>query len=277
MKSVSAECEDLGYDSVWLTDHLLMPEGSGTPYERIFESVTTAAFIASVTRKARVGISVLVVPMRNPILVAKQLATIDSLSGGRLVLGVGAGWNEREFRNLGANFHNRGERLDDSIKLIRALWSGERSFASNRLSLRFKDASFEPNPVQKRLPIWVGGVSKAAMNRALELGDAWHPSAYSLYKIKKFIAQFKGLPNSDSFPICLRIGLDARSDSIHGAFRGTKTLQFCGDTSKNTSLMEELESLGVSYLLLTPDTDGTTPVRDQIQSLQIFAGKFLGN
>ena len=270
MKRIAAECERLGYDSIWLTDHVLMQKRSGTPYGRIFESLTSAAFLASVTRKVKIGISVLIIPMRNPVLVAKQLATIDCLSGGRLILGVGAGWNESEFRNLGADFHSRGVRLDDSINLIKALWNGKNSYVSKR-------ASFEPSPVQKRLPIWVGGTSTAAMNRALELGDAWHPGAYSMEETERFVEQFKRLRNSDGHPICLRIGLNLKSTSIHGSFRGTKTLQFCGDMNKNESLLKKLRSMGVSYLLLTPDTLGKTAIEDQSQSLSKFARKFLGS
>src|SRR5437899_12921233 len=101
---------------------------SGIPYERIFESITMLAYLAGVTSKVRLGISSLITAMRNPVVVAKQLATIDNLSNGRVMLATSAGWNEKEFSNLGSNFHNRGRRLNESIRMIRALWSGRRSF-----------------------------------------------------------------------------------------------------------------------------------------------------
>src|SRR5213593_2471418 len=119
LRTVAAEAEKQGYDSIWCTDHVLMPKNSGTPYEKVFESVTTLAYLAATTNRLRLGISSLITPMRNPVVVAKQLATIDNLSNGRLILATSAGWNETEFSHLGSNFHNRGKRLDGSIQLIK--------------------------------------------------------------------------------------------------------------------------------------------------------------
>ena len=119
MRSVALEAESLKYDSVWTTDHILMQQNSNTPYERIFDSITTLAYLASVTSNVKLGISSLIVAMRNPVVVAKQLATIDQLSGGRLMLAIGAGWNEPEFSFLGSDFRTRGRRVDESIRLIR--------------------------------------------------------------------------------------------------------------------------------------------------------------
>src|SRR5712691_7593704 len=99
----------------------------------------------------RLGISSLITAMRNPVVVEKQLATIDHLSNGRLMLATSAGWNEKEFTNLGSNFHNRGKRLNASIRLMRALWKGETSFKSRILGIELSDAVFEPRPVQKHL------------------------------------------------------------------------------------------------------------------------------
>src|SRR6266516_1556168 len=170
LRTVAAEAEKQGYDSIWCTDHVLMPKNSGTPYEKIFESVTTLAYLAATTNRLRLGISSLITPMRNPVVVAKQLATIDNLSNGRLILATSAGWNETEFSHLGSNFHNRGKRLDESIQLIKDLWAGKTHFQSSVLRPKFKDAVFEPTPVQQNLPIWIGGSSQAAMKRAATLG-----------------------------------------------------------------------------------------------------------
>ena len=108
IQRIAVEAEQMGFDSVWCTDPLLMPRNSGTPYERIFESITTLGYLAGVTSKVRLGFSSLIIAMRNPVVVAKQLATIDNLSNGRVILATSAGWNEKEFSNLGSNFHNRG-------------------------------------------------------------------------------------------------------------------------------------------------------------------------
>ncbi len=119
--------EELGYDSVWSTDHILLSKGSNTPYENIFESIGTLFYIASKTEKVKVGVSSLVMALRNPVIIAKELATLDNFSSGRVMLATGAGWNEEEFNNLGADFHHRGIILDESIRLIRMLWESKGS------------------------------------------------------------------------------------------------------------------------------------------------------
>src|SRR5713101_2357574 len=151
LRTVAVEAEREGCDSLWTTDHILMPRNSGTPYERIFDSVTTLSYLAAITNRVKLGISSLIIAMRNPVVIAKQLATIDNLSRGRLMLATSAGWNEKEFVNLGSNFHNRGKRLDASIRLVRALWKGETSFKSHIIGIEFSDAVFEPRPIQNIL------------------------------------------------------------------------------------------------------------------------------
>ncbi len=215
IQRVAVEAEDLGFDSVWCTDHLLMQGNSGTPYERIFESITTLSYVAGVTKKVRLGISSLITAMRNPVVVAKQLATVDNLSSGRLILATSAGWNEKEFANLGSNFHNRGKRLDESIRMIRALWSGETSFESKILNHRSNDVVFEPRPVQKHLPIWIAGNSMAAMKRAVKLGDGWHPNLFPLDIFRKMVAEFRDtFPEARNKPIAVRAGLNPKAEIV---------------------------------------------------------------
>jgi alkanesulfonate monooxygenase SsuD/methylene tetrahydromethanopterin reductase-like flavin-dependent oxidoreductase (luciferase family) len=115
--------EELGFDTVYVSDHIVPPT-SAAQFGRNLESLTVLAAIAAVTSTVRVGSSVIVVPLREPVLFAKQIATIDLLSGGRLVLGVGAGWVEGEFANVGVDFKTRGARTDEAIRLLRHLFSG---------------------------------------------------------------------------------------------------------------------------------------------------------
>src|SRR5260370_20982815 len=151
LRTVALEAERAGCDSLWTTDHILMPRNSGPLYETIIDSVTTLSYLTAITSRAKLGISSLITAMRNPVVVSKQLASIDNLSGGRLMLATSAGWNEKEFTHLGSNFHNRGKRLDASIRLIRALWKGETSFKSRIFGVEFNDSIFEPRPIQKLL------------------------------------------------------------------------------------------------------------------------------
>lgn len=171
LRKVALAAEELGYDSVWTTDHILLSTQSGTPYERILESVTTLSYLAGITSKVKLGVSSLIIAMRNPVVAAKQLATVDNLSSGRIMIATSAGWNEPEFNHLGSNFHNRGKRLDENIRLLRELWNGSVvNFEGKRTGITFKDAVFDPRPIQKNLTLWIAGNSTAAMTRAMSRG-----------------------------------------------------------------------------------------------------------
>src|SRR6267378_2507374 len=111
LRQLALEAEWAGCESVWTTDHLLMPRNSGTPYERISDSITTLAYLAGITKRVKLGISSLIIAMRNPVVVAKQLATIDSLSVGRLMVAIGAGWIKVDPPPVRSNFHGRGKRV----------------------------------------------------------------------------------------------------------------------------------------------------------------------
>lgn len=267
----SLEAEKLGYDSIWVTDHILMQQRSGTPYERIFESITTLSYLAAVTKNVKLGISSLIIAMRNPLVAAKQLATVDVLSGGRLMLAVGAGWNEMEFDYLAADFHRRGKMLDDSIRLLRALWKGESSFHGRYIKQHYSDAVFEPKPLSN-LEIWVGGVSLAAMRRAVRLGDAWHPNAYPMDQFKKMVESFRSIAGSDRKKICIRIGINLESEKQeYQGPRGERRLAFSSDMKRNKELIEELDSLRVSYILVVPNHDGNVPLEKQVLALREFS------
>lgn len=273
LRTVALEAQRNGCDSVWTTDHLLMPRNSGTPYERIFDSVTTLAYLAAVTDKVKLGISSLITAMRNPVVIAKQLATIDNLSKGRVMLATSAGWNEKEFAHLGSNFHNRGKRLDASIRLIRALWKGETSFKSEILGLEFNDAVFEPRPIQKHLTMWIGGTSKAAMKRAATLGDAWHPNVQPLDQFAKFVAEFReSTPEAKTKQICVRIAVNPRAEhSEYKSPQGERRIMLSGNLAQNKQVLSRLEELGVSYIVASPSPDGKASVPNQIDAIKTLS------
>ncbi len=186
---IAQEGEAIGYDYLTLTDHLVLPNVKvpGYPYsesgeflstgpERRYEQLTAAAYIAAGTSHIRLVLAVMVVPYRPAVLAAKMLATIDVLSGGRLVVGIGAGWLEAEFDAVAVTpFVARGAVTDEYIAAFRALWT-EPAPHFNGAWVKFADIHFEPKPVQKpHPPIWVGGESGPALRRAARLGDAWYP------------------------------------------------------------------------------------------------------
>jgi len=273
LRTVALEAERGGCDSIWTTDHVLMPRNSGTPYERIFDSITTLSYLAAITSRVKLGISSLITAMRNPVVVAKQLATIDNLSDGMIMLATSVGWNEKEFAHLGSNFHNRGKRLDASIRLIRALWRGETSFKSRVLGIEFNDAVFEPRPAQKHLAIWIGGTSKAAMKRAATLGDAWHPNVQPLDQFTKLVAEFRETsPEAKTKAICVRMAINTRAEqSEYKSAQGEKRIMLSGNQAQNKKILSGLEQLGVSYIVAVPSPDGNASVPNQVDEINTLS------
>lgn len=172
--------EEIGYDELDVFDHVVMghptaqrPAGPYPPKMPILEALVTLGYCAAVTRTIRLGTEVLVLPQRHPTLVAKQVATLDTLSGGRMRLGIGVGWQESEYDALGGGFHERGARMDEAIALLRRSWSEDPVEAPGPF-YPVRAMAMEPKPPQgARLPIWIGGASPAALRRAGRLGDGW--------------------------------------------------------------------------------------------------------
>jgi probable F420-dependent oxidoreductase len=173
IRRTAEAAEELGLDSVWATEHVIVgPEGVD-PYGRVYAPLVTLGWIAGITERVALGTSIVLAPLHHPIHLAKEAATLQTLSGRPLLLGVGMGWHEDEYRFMGVEFDGRGRRADEGIRLMRALWRGEQSFQGKHWS--FDDATFGPLP-DLEPEIWVGGSSEHAIRRAVELGDVWHPS-----------------------------------------------------------------------------------------------------
>jgi probable F420-dependent oxidoreductase len=173
--------ERLGWSTAWTTDHVLVPRDSAADYGRIYDAIMTLAWVGARHPTVRLATSVIVVPQRNAVVLAKELATLDSLSGGRAIAGVGVGWNRIEFANLGMadRFRVRGAYLDETIRLWRHLWSGATEPFHGRFH-EIEDFAFEPLPEQgSGLPIVVGGRAEPALRRAGRLGDGYHASVSS--------------------------------------------------------------------------------------------------
>ena len=183
------KAEELGFESVWIGDHIVLPTGPTNQYPYtedgsfsrshdapFLETLTTLAYLAACTRTIRIGSTVVIVPYRNPILQAKVFATLDVLSKGRSVCGVGVGWLEKEFETLAVPYSERGPMTNEWLEIMTTLWSVEApSYIGEYYS--FDGIFFEPKPVQQpRIPIWVGGHSRRALRRTAKYGDAWHPS-----------------------------------------------------------------------------------------------------
>ena len=188
LMQAAQQAELLGYDSVWTADRLVMPWKIQTtyPYSKdatfivppdrpFFDTLTCLAFLAGCTDKIQLGMSVMVLPYRHPLHWAKIATTIDQLSTGRLIMGVGVGWMEEEFAAMNAPFKERGKVSDEQLTLLKQLWTDEHiTFHGDYYQV--DDIAFNPKPFQKpRIPIWVGGEGKYAQRRAGQFGDAWFP------------------------------------------------------------------------------------------------------
>jgi len=202
--------DKLGYESVWTTDHVLVDRGKdSSDYFTNFEAIQTLAWVGARHPNLTLGTSVIVVPQRNAVVLAKELATLDALTSGRVIAGVGVGWNEREFGNLGVTdrFHVRGAYLDETIRLWRHLWSGSTEPFEGRFH-RLDDFTFGPLPPQRSsLPIWIGARTDAALERVGRLGDGYHSSATSPEAYARRIPVIRAAAQAASRPMP---GLSAR-------------------------------------------------------------------
>jgi probable F420-dependent oxidoreductase len=191
--------ENLGFESLWPPEHVVVPERVQSRYPFNAEGklrndptvprpdpLMWLAFAAAATSRIRLGTGVLLLPLRNPVLLAKETATLDRVSGGRLILGVGLGWMREEYDILASDWSDRGRRTEEYIGVLRTLWQpGPRSFSGPTVS--FKDVHCSPTPLGKPIPIVVAGTSEAAARRAGRFGDGYFPMAVAHGRLRKLI------------------------------------------------------------------------------------------
>ena len=175
MLEVARRAEERGLDSVWVTDHVIVPTQTNVIYrEDMLDPLAVLPWLAGVTHRIALGTSVVILPYRSPIPVAKLLASVDVLSGGRLIVGAAIGWLEGEFDALDVPFKERVSRSEEALELFRTLWTEEHPTLETKRH-RLHDVTFSPMPLQKpRPPLYVGGNSEGALRRVARLGDGWH-------------------------------------------------------------------------------------------------------
>ncbi len=182
IRAYAEAIESLGYDHIQSLDHVLganagsRPGWTG-PYDHedlIHEPFVLFGYLAALTQSVELVTTIIILPQRQTALVAKQAAAIDVLSGGRLRLGIGIGWNDVEFEALGEDFHDRGRRSEEQIEVLRALWTRDLVTYNGRWHT-ITDAGINPLPVQRPIPIWIGGGADAVVRRIARMGDGWFP------------------------------------------------------------------------------------------------------
>ena len=201
-RRLATAIEDLGFDSLWVSDHIVVPEGERYIPEVIHEPLALLAWLASATSTITLGVSVLVLPYRDPVFTAAFLGSVDVLSGGRVVLGVGAGWLEREFEALSASYEERGAVTDEYLRVLRNLWETETSSFSGRWK-KYESMRLFPKHHEGRegtIPIVVGGNAAPSLRRAAELGDGWHPINQTPEQLAVGVARYRELCDAAGRP-----------------------------------------------------------------------------
>jgi probable F420-dependent oxidoreductase len=226
--------EGLGFDLLMVSDHIAVTPDVAEQYPAPFyEPFTTLAWLAGLTRRIRLGTTVLIVPYRHPLLVARMAANLNDLSGGRLVLGVGVGWARQEFDALGAAFRERGRLTDEYLLAIRAAWQDDQDYRGGQI------------------PIWVGGNSDAALRRAVRLGDAWHPLRFTPGWLTSAVDRLEtaAADQQRARPALMpRIALQLTAAPVTGDDR----LAGHGTIGQITGDLERLRRLGAGTVVLDP-------------------------
>jgi probable F420-dependent oxidoreductase len=217
--AIAERAEELGYASLWTSDHVLLPRTLPEPYGNLLETFTTLSYLAARTERIGLGTGILVLPQRDPLLAAKQAATVHHLSGGRLTLGVGVGWIEQEYGYLRSDFRGRGHTADEYIPAMRALFEEDKpEFHGPHIG--YSDVLFSPRP-SPRLPIMVGGTSRAALKRAATLGDGWYGISLTPEKVAAAVTTLDQYGRKDGFGVSLRnearIGGSENGGGLHGS------------------------------------------------------------
>ena len=242
IRTIAQRAETMGFDSIWVSDHIVLTDTQTKRFGAVFyEPLATLSFAAAITSRVRVGTTAIILPYRNPKVTAKQLSTIDVLSGGRLIFGCAAGWSQEEFEALGVDFKNRGAITDEYLRTIKRLW----------VEPLVDGLHFEPRPVQKpHPPIWVGGNSKRGIRRAVELGDCWHPTRPTSGNIrdgKKYIAEIAAQYGRKAGDIGITVREPFKIDERLPADRDRP---FVGPRNHVLESFREFQQLGVSHMVI---------------------------
>jgi probable F420-dependent oxidoreductase len=284
--ALAQTAEQLSFDSVWISDHVVVPEQitSSYPYSvdgrfptqplnPYLEPLSTLGFLAGRTQKVRLGVAVLVMPYRHPLLTAKMVATLDNLSGGRIDLGIGAGWMREEFESLGAStdiYEHRGSATDEQLRILKSVWTEDIAGFDGRF-YRFPRLGVHPHPVQKpHPPIWVGGHTPPALRRTARLGDGWlpiggrPPADLPPWQVAECIATIREQAQRiGRDPSSIRVQFNATVD-----FDASDGRPFSGSAEHIANQLQSYLDVGVDSLLISM---GRRPPTDYERCLRQFA------
>ncbi|GIX49372.1 MAG: F420-dependent oxidoreductase [Candidatus Tectimicrobiota bacterium] len=269
--TLALKAEELGFDGVFVPDHILAKPATTQHYGPSWpDPFALLAYFAGRTQRLQVGTSVVVLPYRHPLVTAKAAATVDQVSGGRFVFGVGVGWDAEEFQDLGLPFAERGAMTDEYLRIIKSAWSHDTPHFEGRY-FRFGGATFAPRPQQQPAPpIWVGGapgtLSSPALRRAATLGDAWHPLGLSLDDLERGAARLAELARQAGRAGA--VGLAPRHLlQFTPAPQGSGRAAFAGTAEEVAADVRRVAALGADYLTFDLPRTG---VADMVQTMERF-------
>jgi probable F420-dependent oxidoreductase len=254
---VARRAEARGLDSIWVTDHVIVPRDMAIVYrEAMLDPLAVLPWLAAVTERITIGTSVIILPYRSPLPVAKLLASVDVLSGGRLIFGAGIGWMEEEFAALGVPIRERASRTDEALTLIERVWTDEYPELDTRYH-RLHGVQASPLPLQKpRPPIWIGGSSDGAFRRTARHGDGWHATGtdhatfgQGAAAVRRYWTEAgrQGDPEL-SFRVSLLVDGVHRPAADMGLLRGRYAIR--GSIGQVTEILRGYRDLGASHAVL---------------------------
>jgi probable F420-dependent oxidoreductase len=257
---MAKKAEELGFDSVWVSDHVVVPDRYVGRFSKVFyDPFILLSAIAAQTKKVKLGTNVIILPYRNPIVVAKMIATLDMLSEGRVIFGVGTGWMREEFDTLGVPHSERGRRTDEYIRIFKELWENDEPRFEGEF-FQFSNIKFYPKPFQKpHPPIWVGGGSKRAVKRAVQFGNGWHPTWVSPEDMEREITYLTNLAKNSGrelkdfvYSVRNRLRIFDSSDDLPETTEAGERPPFslCGTAKEIKNHIKRYEEVGVSHLVV---------------------------
>ena len=281
----AARADELGFESIWDGDHIVLPTGTTDQYPYtadgsftrpsvapFLDMMMVLAYVAACTRRIRIGSTVIILPYRDPIVQAKMFASLDVLTGGRVICGVGIGWLEKEFETLGVPYAERGPMSDEYLQIFKCLWTEADPEYHGRFR-SFDGIKFYPKPVQKpHIPIWVGGHTKRAIRRTVAYGDAWHPTRQTPEYVAGLLPYLRQQAEAadrdpEEITISLKRSLHFTDLGIRQSADTQPTASFIGSTQQVVDDVRKCEGLGihqVTYDFLTDDVDDCIRIMEHL-------------
>ena len=267
LSKFAISAEEFGFHSIWAADHIALPveETDLYPYtddgrftanfeDPQLDAFTLLSFVASQTTQIKLGTSVVIVPYRNPIVQAKMFASLDVLTEGRVICGVGVGWWKQEFEALNAPFKDRGLATDEYLQIFKLLWNTNKSEFQGK-TYEFSGIAFFPKPVQKPkgIPIWVGGHTRRAVRRTIKFGDVWHPTRLSPDQIESMLPYIREqckeyYRNIDEISISLKRTLHFTDIGIETNSKARSQAALIDSTAAIIEDIKKCEQLGITQL-----------------------------